>query len=218
MPTLCPRLLPSLALAVTLPAHALDWSVDLFATPVAEVKADNRATGVESESDDPDGFGARVVLWPGRGPLFYAAEWSRLKGDRNDGNLEQARLGIGVVNATAFYTRFELIHTEAGASLGSSSSDASTLGAGLHAGLAGALSDWLLASAEVGYVDLDLIDDDDALHPGQGLQATVRGEVPLSTAVQLFSELRYQQPRDDEDGRNLRYEIGEWRLGVRLNF
>lgn len=217
MPTLFTRLLPSLALAVTLPAHALDWSVDLFATPVAEVKADNRATGVEAESDDPDGFGARVVLWPGRGPLFYAAEWSRLEGDDSDGQLEQVRLGIGVVNATAFYTRFELIHTEAGASLGSSSS-ANTLGAGLHAGLAGALSDWLLASAELGYVDLDLIDDDNALHPGQGIQATLRGEVPLSSVLQVFSELRYQQPRDDEDGRDLRYEIGEWRLGLRLNF
>ena len=93
-----------------------------------------------------------------------------------------------------------------------------TLGAGLHAGLAGAFTPYLLASVEIGYVDLDLIDDDDRLHPGRGIQATVRGEVPLSRQVQLFSELRYQQPRDSSDSRNLRHEIGEGRLGVRLNF
>jgi hypothetical protein len=205
--------LSCLALAVALPAQAMDWSVDLFGTPVAEVRHDNRASGVETRERDIDGYGARLVLWPDSGPVFYAAEWSRLHGAET---FEQARLGIGVVNTTAFYSRFELIHTDASVTLGNET--ARTLGAGLHAGLAGAFTPYLLASVEIGYVDLDLIDDDDRLHPGRGIQATVRGEVPLSRQVQLFSELRYQQPRDSSDSRNLRHEIGEGRLGVRLNF
>lgn len=211
MPSL-PRLLPLLTLAVALPAVAADWSVDLFGTPVAETRQDDRRSGIETRDEDLDGYGARLVLWPSRGPLFYAAEWSRLEGD---GALDQTRLGIGVVNNTAFYSRFELIHTDIRIP-GTGADD--TLGAGVHAGLAGAFSPYLLASAEVGYVDLDLIDDSATVRPGRGIQATVRGEVPLSQTLQLFSELRYQQPRDQEDGRRVRTEIGEWRLGLRLNF
>lgn len=229
LPASFSRAVAVLALGLTGPAQAFDLSVDLFSVLDARLVTENRDSGEETRAADTDGLGARLIAWPGSGPLFFSAEFSRLDSDpqtvtvdetteTRESRLEQARLGIGLINRTAFYSRLEVIRTEGETRAnGSTARDFST-GLGVHAGAAGEVYRYLLMSGELGYVDLDLLNDEDEQRFGRGLQATLRAEVPIIPLLQVFGEYRYQRLRLTRDPPKEVDEIGEFRLGLRLNF
>lgn len=218
-----------LALSLSGPAQAFDISVDLFSVIDARLVSENRESGEETRSPDTDGLGVRVIAWPGNGPMFFSAEFNRLDTDpqtvtvdettgTRESRLEQARIGVGLINRTAFYSRLELIRTDGEVRFnGNTTSDLST-GLGVHAGAAGELHRYLLMSGELGYVDLDLLNDEDEQQFGRGIQATLRAEVPIIPLLQVFGEYRYQRLRLTRDPPKEVDEIGEFRLGLRLNF
>ena len=82
-------------------------------------------------------------------------------------------------------------------------------------GIAGALHSRVLGSIEVGYQDLDLLEDndDEAQEFGRGFIGTARVDVPVHSRIQIFGEYRFQQARND----NLQTELSEARIGVRFN-
>lgn len=226
---LSPRVFAILGLALSLPAQAFDLSVDLFSVLDARLVSENRDSGEETRAPDTDGLGARIIAWPGRGPLFFSAEYSELDTDPQtvtvedstttlESRLEQARLGVGLINRTAFYSRLEFIRTEAELTRNGSRVRDFASGLGVHAGAAGEVYRYLLMSGEVGYIDLDLLEDEDEQRFGRGLQATLRAEVPIIPLLQVFTEYRYQRLRLTRDAPKLVNEIGEFRLGLRLNF
>jgi hypothetical protein len=229
LPPSLPRAAAALALMLAGPAQALDLSVDLFSVLDARLVSENRDSGEEIRAPDTDGLGARVIAWPGRGPLFFSAEFSRLDTDpqtvtvdetteTRESRLEQARIGVGLINRTAFYSRLEVIRTEGEDRVNGDSVRAFSSGLGVHAGAAGEVYRYLLMSGELGYVDLDLLNDEDEQRFGRGLQATLRAEVPIIPLLQVFGEYRYQRLRLTRDPPKVVDEIGEFRLGLRLNF
>lgn len=229
LPAFLPRAAAALAFGLIGPAQAFDLSVDLFSVLDARLVSENRDSGEETRAPDTDGFGARIIAWPGTGPLFFSAEFSQLDTDpqtvtvddttgTRESRLEQARIGVGLINQTALYSRLEVIRTEGEERFnGNRTRDFST-GLGVHAGAAGEVYRYLLMSGEVGYVDLDLLNDEDEQRFGRGLQATLRAEVPIISLLQVFTEYRYQRLRLTRDAPKLVNEIGEFRLGLRLNF
>lgn len=224
--SLCGLILMTAALS---PAHALDISLDLFGTPGGRITSENRDAGTETKLRRPDGYGGRLIVWPGNGPLFFSAEYGRLESEdvatdamsapiAFDNRLDQARIGIGFINRSAFYTRLETVRTASRQTLGDEQTRDISVGLGIHAGVAGALYPRLLASAELGYVDLDVLTDEDEQSFGRGLQATVRGEVPIVSFLQIFTEYRYQRLRRTRDAPKEIDDIDEIRVGLRLNF
>lgn len=207
-------------------AQAWDVSLDLFGTPAARIETENRDTGEEGRLRRPDGFGAGLIVWPGEGPLFFSAEYAQLEArtpvtgvpDRVQSRLEQARLGIGLINRSAFYTRLEVIRTESRARFQSATAKTFKPGLGVHAGVAGAIYPRLLGGLEAGYVDLDVFADEDEQTFGRGLQASARAEIPLFPALQLFTEYRHQRLRLTRQPPKLVADVGEARVGLRLNF
>lgn len=213
-------------------ATALELSVDAFYTADAKVRVENRNTGNTAKLDGGDGEGLRVVAWQTNSRVFYSAELANVRDADNQfrvGNetfnqrarYEQIRLGVGVINTTAFYSRMEVVRTNlrseqrslTDANFAADSKRTATGLTGL-VGIAGALYPRLLASIEVGYQDLDLLKDDgdDAQQFGHGFIGTARFDVPVMDRVQLFGEYRHQQARD-----TLRTDLSEVRLGVRFN-
>lgn len=229
LPLLVSRAAAVLAIGLAGPAQAVDLSVDLFGVLDARIVSENRESGQEVRESGTQGLGARLIAWPGSGPLFFSAEYSQLDSDpqtvvvgdtseTRENRFEQARIGVGLINRTAFYSRLELIRTEAEQRGNGSTSSVFTSGLGVHAGAAGDLHRYLLVSGEVGYLDLDLLDDADEQTFGRGLQATLRAEVPVIPLLQVFTEYRYQRLRLTRDAPKIVNELGEFRLGLRLNF
>lgn len=227
------RTLALLGLGLLAPAaHAFDLSVDAYYTADASVRAEDRDTDNTLKLDEGSGEGVRLVAWPENSPVFFSAELANVRDAESDFQIagatftetaryQQIRAGMGVINRSAFYTRFDVVRSD----LRSERRDAATLfvastqreSTGLAAlvGIAGALHSRVLGSIEVGYQDLDLLEDndDEAQEFGRGFIGTARVDVPVHSRIQIFGEYRFQQARND----NLQTELSEARIGVRFN-
>jgi hypothetical protein len=231
------RTLALLGLGLLAPAaHAFDLSVDAYYTADASVHIEDRDTNNKLKLDDGEGEGFRIVAWPENSPVFFSAELANVRDAKSDFQIggdsfseraryQQIRAGMGIINRSAFYTRFEVVHSDLrsdqrdGANLFVAGTKRNATGLTGLVGIAGAFHPRLLGSIEVGYQDLDLLadSDDGEAEFGRGFIGTARIDIPVHSRVQLFGEYRFQQGRSDNSGANLQTDLSEARIGLRFN-
>ncbi|WP_029889592.1 hypothetical protein [Polycyclovorans algicola] len=231
------RLPVLLGLGLLVPAaHAFDLSVDAYYTADASVRIEDRDSNSKLKLDDGKGEGLRVVAWPVNNPMFFSAELANVRDAKSgfqvegedftsEARYQQIRVGLGVINRSAFYSRFEVVHSDLrnrerdAANLLVANEKRDAIGLTALVGIAGAFHPRLLGSIEVGYQDLDLLEDSDdgEAEFGRGFIGTARIDVPVHSRIQVFGEYRYQQGRSNNTGTNLQTDLSEARIGLRFN-
>jgi hypothetical protein len=189
---------------LTVPGTALAGTragaLDLYFIPSAKVEVG--VPGFGRFDDEGDGYGIRARL-NGGGSLILQGEYQSTEYDDVDGELDQLRLGFGLVDNKGLSVHVEYVDAEL--------DDEGADGFGFHARMESALTPTMNAYGQVGYLMLEDDTEDQA-----GVEFSIGLVATLSRQVGAFVDYR-RTSLDGEDS-EIELEFEDLRVGIRLSF
>lgn len=169
--------------------------------------------GTTVDTDDGDGFGARLAMPLGDGGFFFGAEFQSAdyrQGNNGNGQSRQTRVGLGYQTPWFFYGLAEWARHETKINIGGTNLvDSDEDGFGVHLGTRIDLFKYVTFDARVGYVDVDDTD---------GLEYVVGLGFNLDPHFGLFADYRVNDFDNDANGNKVDVKQKDVRAGLRFRF
>lgn len=174
--------------------------LDLYFVPSA--KLDITVPGLGSGDDDGDGFGVRGLGRIGEA-VALTGEYQSTSYDDSDIDIDQLRLGLGLVGSTGSGVFIEYVDIE----LDGDSAD----GFGIHGRLASDPAEAIGLYAQVGYLSIE-----DDFEKNTGPEFSVGAVVRLNPNAGAFVDFRRTQVEGEDS--EIEFELTDIRAGVRFVF